>query len=285
MSLTTAPYPARPTPPDDLTVDLPVDLLTPPSSGPSWPVASMPAASWPTSTGGTPPAGTLPAGTSPAVTADRRPARRVDRARAVRVALWSVVVLFAGAYAASLLTPLWFAVQGQRLLVVTSGSMSPAFEAGDAVVLQPITDPSTLRVGQVVSFWPPGSDDLVTHRIEGMTMLPVLEQDTATGRMVPVLDAAGRPIERPYLITQGDANDVRDPDAVPVSRVRGIVLDVHTGWGALLERAGSDLGRLVLLGPPLAALAAMEIASVVQARRGRRPEDREQGRTDDLVLG
>jgi signal peptidase I len=218
----------------------------------------------------------------------RRPVRRarVDRARAVRVALWSVVVVCAGAYAASLLVPLWYGLHDQRLLVVTSGSMAPAFHAGDAVVLQQIDDPSELRTGQVVSFWPPGSDELVTHRIQDLTRMPVLEQDESTGRMVPVLDPAGEPILREHLITQGDANPVRDPDAVPVSRVRGVVLTAHSGWGALLSWTHSDLGRLVMLAPPLAALAGMEIASLVQARRERPAGagDRDRERADDLLL-
>jgi signal peptidase len=212
--------------------------------------------------------------------------RRPNRAGAVRTALWSLVVVCAGAYAASLLVPLWYGLHHQHLLVVTSGSMAPAFRAGDAVVLKEI-DPSDLRTGQIVSFWPPGSDEMVTHRIQGLARMPVLEQEDATGRMVPVLDpGTGRPILREYLITQGDANPVRDPDAVPVSRVRGVVLAAHTGWGAVLSWTHSDLGRLVMLAPPLAVLAGMEIASLVRARRERpvRP-DRERERTDDLVLG
>jgi signal peptidase len=217
------------------------------------------------------------------------------RIRSVRVALWLLVALCAGAYATSLLVPLWYGAHHQRLLIVTSGSMAPAFAAGDAVVLRHIADPSQLSPGQVVSFWPPGSDELVTHRIQDLARMPVLEQDAGTGRMVPVLDPTGQPILREYLITQGDANATRDPDAVPVSRVRGVVLGVHPHWGAVLSWAHSDLGRLVMLGPPLLALAGMELASLVRARRQRqatsevtaRDRAREHARTrsDELVLG
>jgi signal peptidase I len=221
-----------------------------------------------------------------------------DRARAVRVALWSLVALCVGAYAASLLVPLWYEVHDRRLLIVTSGSMAPAFRAGDAVVLQHIDDPSELRAGQVVSFWPPGSDELTTHRIEKLTRMAVLEQDAATGRTVPVLDpSTGEPVLREYLVTRGDANPTRDPDAVPVSRVRGVVLGVHPGWGAVLSWAHSDTGRLVMLGPPLIALAGMEVAAVVHARRQRRAaaadadaarhraREEARRRSDELVLG
>jgi signal peptidase I len=216
------------------------------------------------------------------------------RPRLLRGLLWTVVVVCGGAYAASLAVPLWYDLHGQRLLVVTSGSMAPSFRAGDAVVLQDVA-PSRLRVGQVVSFWPHGSDELVTHRIEALTTLPLLDQDHATGRMVPVLDAeTGEPILRDYLVTRGDANAERDPDAVPLSRVRGIVLEVHRGWGAVLSWTTSTDGRLALLAPPLLAIAAMEVGSVLTARRRPAAPARldlaampaaRTGVTDDLLLG
>jgi signal peptidase I len=210
--------------------------------------------------------------------------------------LWSLVVLGAGAYATSLLVPLWYEVHHQRLLIVTSGSMAPSFRAGDAVVLKAIQDPSELRPGQVVSFWPPGSDELVTHRIQGLVRMPVLEQEAATGRTVPVLDpSTGAPILREHLITRGDANPTPDPDAVPVSRVRGVVLGVHAHWGAVLRWTQSDVGRLLMLGPPLLTLAGMELAAVVHDRRQRRlathapardgARARTRRRADELLLG
>ena len=203
----------------------------------------------------------------------RDAARRLPRPPRGRLLLpalaWALVALCAGAYAASVAVPLWYQhVREQRLLIVTSGSMAPSFEAGDAVVLQEVDDPSRLRAGQVVSFWPQGSDDLVTHRIEKLLLLPVYEQDTASGSMVPVLDpSTSQPITRQHLLTRGDANPARDADAVPLSRVRGVVLGVHPGWGAALDWAHSRAGRLTLLGPPLAVLAAMELASMTGARR------------------
>lgn len=214
--------------------------------------------------------------------ADRRqpPQRRGARPRAplpqrlVTGALWTVVVAFGMAYALTLAVPAWFSLHDQRLLIVTSGSMSGtrahAFSAGDAVLLQQVTDPSQLKIGQVVTFWPPGSERLVTHRVVALHMLPVLEQDTATGRMVPTLDpATGQPIQRPYVITQGDANPAPDPDAVPLTRVQGVVLDVRPGWGWVLQWSQSAQGRLVLLGPPLAALGVLELLALLRERRAR----------------
>lgn len=222
----------------------------------------------------------------------QRPARRRPtswRVRIVQWLAWSVVGLCVAGYAASLAVPLWFQLNQQRLLIVTSGSMSPYFDAGDAVVMRQITDPSQLRVGQVASFWPPGSELLITHRIIELKMLPVLQQDEATGRMVPTLDpATGKPAERPYILTKGDANAKPDANATPLSRVRGVVLVVHPRWGAVLDWAHSPIGRLLMLSPPLAILAAMEIAAVVQARRAqpRKPAAApERAVVDDLLLG
>ncbi|WP_407344778.1 signal peptidase I [Pengzhenrongella phosphoraccumulans] len=191
------------------------------------------------------------------------------RGRIAYGALWSIVGLCLVAYSGSLLVPLWYQLHHQRLLIVSSGSMSPYFDAGDAVVMRQINDPSELRVGQVASFWPPGSNTLVTHRITALKMLPLLEQDEATGRMVPKLDADSQPILRPYILTKGDANATPDPDATPLTRVRGVVLTVHPQWGAILDWANSPSGRFTLLTPPLAVLAGMEIAAVVALRRAK----------------
>lgn len=221
-----------------------------------------------------------------------RPVRRRPtslRARIVHGLLWSIAGLCVAGYAASLLVPLWFQVNQQRLLIVTSGSMSPYFDAGDAVVMRQITEPSQLRVGQVASFWPTGSDKLVTHRIIELKMLPVLQQDETTDRMVPTLDpTTGKPAERPYILTKGDANPKPDPDATPLSRVRGVVLDVHPRWGAVLGWAHSPTGRLLMLAPPLAILAAMEITSVVEVRRTHPKQAAAATKgviVDDLLLG
>lgn len=213
--------------------------------------------------------------------------------RALTIALWTVIVVCGLAYAASLAVPLWFQMHGQRLLIVTSGSMSGsakgAFDAGDAVVMRRITDPSQLRVGQVASFWPAGSDQLVTHRITALRNLPVMQQDHMTGRMVQTTDpTTGEPLTRPYIFTKGDANTAPDPDATPLSQVRGIVLHVYPKWGWVQDWVGSAQGRMMMLGPPLVAVAALEIGSLLGGRRARRaagehrPSARD--RHDDALL-
>jgi signal peptidase len=150
-----------------------------------------------------------------------------------------------------------------------------------------ISDPSQLRVGQVVSFWPPGSDMLVTHRIVALHYLPVLRQDEVSGRMLPTRDpVTGELVERPFIVTKGDANPSPDPDATPLSRVRGVVLAVYPGWGWVLAWARSPQGRFWMLVPPLVALAAMELRSLLDGHR-REPGARARhgGKdVDDLLL-
>ncbi|WP_082573597.1 signal peptidase I [Cellulomonas sp. Root137] len=233
---------------------------------------------------------------APAV--DRRAPRVLGRRRArapkptwrrlVGVALWTVVVICGAAYATSLAVPLWFQAHGQRLLIVTSGSMAPKFDAGDAVVLRAISDESDLKVGQVISFWPMGTTELVTHRIVALRKLPDLRQDEATGRMVPKLNAAGEQLTKSYVVTKGDANAEPDVNATPIGRIRGVQLAVHRGWGWVLQWAGSAQGRATMLVPPLVALATLELLAIGDARRARRASpvrtDHMDRRVDELLL-
>ncbi|WP_421734892.1 signal peptidase I [Cellulomonas sp.] len=229
---------------------------------------------------------------------DRRAPRAIGRRRArapkptwrrlVGVALWTVVAICGLAYATSLAVPLWFQAHSQRLLIVTSGSMAPKFDAGDAVVLRAISDESDLKVGQVISFWPIGTSELVTHRIVALRKLPDLRQDEVTGNMVPKRNADGEPLTRSYVVTKGDANADPDPNATPIGRIRGVQLAVHKGWGWVLQWAGSAQGRATMLVPPLVALATLELLALGDARRARRASpvqpDHTDRRVDELLL-
>lgn len=191
------------------------------------------------------------------------------------------------AYLTSLAVPLWFGAQGQRLLIVTSGSMAPQFVAGDVVVLRAVSDASELKPGLVVTFQPMGTTGLVTHRIVSLHNLPAMQDvGDGSGRMETVVGDDGMPVLQPHIRTQGDANPGPDANATPVERVRGVVLGVHHGWGAALTWATSAPGRAVMLVPPLLALATLEVVAVLEARRrtrqARRPQD--DRRVDALLL-
>lgn len=201
--------------------------------------------------------------------------------RVITVSAWTLVVLFLSAFTLSLAIPLWYQLSNQQLLLVTSGSMEPDFAAGDAVVLQRISDPSQLREGQVVSFYPIGSDELTTHRIVELVYIPVIEHNTETGEAVTVVDPqSGQQRFQHYVITKGDANELPDPNAIPISRIRGLVLEAHVGWGYILDWAFSPIGRLVLLAPPLLIIAGLEIASILRERKQRKPPRKTTHRVD-----
>ena len=163
---------------------------------------------------------------------------------------------FVGLILASYAVPLYYQVRGDRLLAVTSGSMAPEIQTGDAVVIRQVTSASQLRLGQIITFYPTGSSKLVTHRI--VALANVIRED-ANGD--PILDATGQPVRDPYVRTKGDANRVDDPNLTPATSVRGIVREVHSGWGLPLSWAHSSVGRLFLFVPPLLLLALAELGS------------------------
>ena len=217
----------------------------------------------------------------------RRRRRESRTSRIIPAACWTIIVVCVTAFAASLAIPLWFQLNDQRLLLVTSGSMEPYFRSGDAVIVQRISDPSQLRINQVASFYPATSNQLVTHRIIDLKSFPVLQQNDESGRMEPLYDESGEPMMLQYIITKGDANEHPDPNATPWTNVRGIVLRVEPGWGAILNWAHSPQGRFVMLVPPLVLLAAMEIGGVIRERRRAQTDEArklEEERLDDAYL-
>ncbi len=184
------------------------------------------------------------------------------RKLAFRVVMAVFLVLIVASYA----VPLWFQLQGDRLLVVTSGSMEPEIGVGSAVVVRPVTSPSQLQVGQVVTFWPSDDTQMVTHRIIAVKSIVRRTQDSAH---TVVLDAAGNPVTDPYIQTKGDSVDVPDATLTPFGQVRGIVRDVHPGWGYLLAFAHSGPGRFLLFVPPLVLLLGAEMMSRIPERWSR----------------
>jgi signal peptidase len=194
-------------------------------------------------------------------TAARAVVTRLSRIRLNRWVFRGVLAFFVTLIVASYAVPLAYQLRGERLLVVTSGSMAPEIQAGDAVVVRQISSAAQLRVGQVVTFLPRASTLLITHRITGL--VPVVRRDPIDDR--PVLDALGNPVLDPYIRTQGDANDTPDADLTPATQVRGIVSEVHAGWGYPLGWAHSPMGRLLLFGPPLLMLLGAEALSRLPA--------------------
>ena len=151
--------------------------------------------------------------------------------------------------------PLWYRAHGERLLIVTGGSMAPKIAPGDAVVIRPL-QATELRVGQVVTFQAPQSERYTTHRIVGIEQRYLVKDPG--------------PDDHPayFIRTQGDNNRTPDPDLTPIGSIRGIVIETLPGWGHFLTWAHTPEGRLALFGPPLVLILACELWSW---RRPRKP--------------
>jgi len=118
------------------------------------------------------------------LTLDGAPTRRVFRV--IEVLFTAILVLLAlGAVTVIAL----IRVDHLQLEPALSGSMRPAFQPGDLVVAKE-TSTSSLHVGDVIAFYPPGDTaSPYMHRIVSLT-------PTSTG---------------PKITTKGDANNVADP--------------------------------------------------------------------------
>ena len=183
---------------------------------------------------------------------------------AYRIALFATIVVAGAAYG----VPFWYHLHGQQILVVTSGSMHPTVEPGDAVIVQGI-NPTQLRTGMVVTFWSSGENGkkrvLTTHRIVELLTLPLQDQATSKPLVSP---ATGEPLLGRFIRTKGDDNATPDPDMVRIENVRGVVVDTKRDWGRWLLQAHSPGGRLFIFAPALLLLLAAEILSWRRDRRG-----------------
>jgi signal peptidase len=141
---------------------------------------------------------------------------------------------------------------GSSPLTVLTGSMQPAFNPGDVVIVRP-TDTESLKTGDVITFQAEsGNPELTTHRITGF-----------------VVTSAGR-----QYITRGDANGVADPVPVKPEQIRGTVwYSVPYVGHAAVWASGATVRTVV----DLAALALILyggylVAAGVLDRRRRKPE-------------
>lgn len=129
---------------------------------------------------------------------------------------------------------------GHVLLVVKSGSMSPSFNAGDAVWIRRLDPPrtATIEPGTIVTFHSSDNDGLlITHR--------VVE--------VRTLGHAG-----PAYVTKGDANDAPDASILTADRLVGVVsTHVPRGGYVLYALKRPQLLALIIIALLLAQAAVM----------------------------
>lgn len=139
---------------------------------------------------------------------------------------------------------------GPRILpyqtfVVMTASMTPQIPVGSVVVVVPV-ERAELAVDDVVTYQRVEEPDLpVTHRIVAMRAVP------------------GAVIAR----TKGDANDVQDPWEVQLGPTVLRVAFAIPFAGYILFFAQTFVGRVLTIGMPLAALAAIGVHDFRAARR------------------
>lgn len=119
---------------------------------------------------------------------------------------------------------------GDRSYVVRSGSMAPAIETGDVVVVEPIS-PTDATVGDIVTFTDPGGR-LISHRARA------IDQGDSTVRFT----------------TQGDANNTQEHWQVAAEGRIGRVAYRVPKLGFVVAWIQTTPGRMGLLVVPALAL-------------------------------
>ncbi|MGY1642591.1 signal peptidase I [Geodermatophilus sp. SYSU D00703] len=159
-----------------------------------------------------------------------------------RVASWVLGLVLLVGSGAALGVVVYPMVTGGAALAVLTGSMTPGLPVGAMVFTKPVEDPTSLQVGDVITFQRrPDAPELVTHRII----------------------AVDDPGDAPVFTTQGDANNAPDIDPVPASAVRGeLWFGVpELGRAAAVLHSPKGLGFLVVL-----------VCAVLAVAPGPRPE-------------
>lgn len=134
--------------------------------------------------------------------------------RTTRVTALAVMIVLIGLAAATV----WGWQTGSRPYVVVSGSMAPAINVGDAVIVQP---------DQEV-----GAGEVATYVAQGQTV---------THRVTDVTPAGYR--------TRGDANETADPTVVPREQVIGVATHrlPFGGYALIYLRQWAGIASILLL--------------------------------------
>ena len=116
-------------------------------------------------------------------------------------------------------------IAGHHMYIVLSGSMSPAFDTGSVIFVEPM-EPEDIREGDIITYRGLGDSSLLTtHRVMG-------------------IEGSGQDLE---FITKGDANDVNDPYPIPGENLVGRVVMSVPYLGFLMGFGQSKQGLLVLV--------------------------------------
>ncbi len=101
---------------------------------------------------------------------------------------------------------------GFGVLTITSGSMAPAIQPGDIVVVKPAAI-ADIETGNVVLFTQGGDHVPTLHRVAGINEVETHITSRSTGEQTTVTEYR--------LVTQGDANPAPDASSVTRDNLRG----------------------------------------------------------------
>jgi signal peptidase I len=129
---------------------------------------------------------------------------------------------------------------GYQIKTVLSGSMAPTFETGSLIIVKEVKDPSTLNIGDVITY-KANDNTLVTHRIKDIQQIN----------------------DSTYYHTKGDNNE--NPDFEPITGEN--IVGKYTGIsiplvGYFLNFAGSPMGIALLLIIPGLMLIVYSVYSI-----------------------
>jgi len=116
-------------------------------------------------------------------------------------------------------------IAGYRMMIVLSGSMSPAFDTGAIIGVKKI-NPGAIKIGDIITFR--NNDDqkkLITHRVVDIV----------------------KKMNKRFFVTKGDANDTRDFWNIPEESVIGRVCFAFPYLGYLAGFAQTRSGLVLLL--------------------------------------
>ncbi len=166
-----------------------------------------------------------------------------------QVCAWVVIVLSLAALAAAVLVP---RLGGATPYEILTSSMEPSMPPGTLVVVRPVDDPSSLRVGTVVTYQlHSGRPTVVTHR---------------------VIDVGSNLKGELRIRTQGDANNEPDELWVRPEQIRGELWYAvpHLGRANQVLNGGQRQSLIYLAAGALLLYAVwMYLAAAVTRRSGR----------------
>lgn len=134
---------------------------------------------------------------------------------------------------------------GVRPFSIQSDSMKDFFSRGDLVIDYKVDDPSTLRVGDVITFWTiiEGQQVLNTHRIVGITDY---------GNYL-------------YFDTKGDANPIEDTTGVHQSDIVGKYVFHIPMLGTVLDFLQTGTGFFIVIVVPVFIFFVFQVVSFFKA--------------------